>query len=346
MKAIGAFHRGALRAATLLLLTCRSGVLAFSFSRVQTTTRSHAGTALLATVVPSESTTVGTVGSGYVSILLSKLAAHRRHGKSWIICPDAEADSMRELVGASSSSAPANWELVPASDNARVEELLGETDALLVATDDVGSVVGPTILTYLLDPEKCSQMKRVVAMSRNLNGEGMGFFVSASRTAANAQVWDNAYKDAFRSFEADVQNGARGCGADWTVVRAGTLKGGASGPASEEGEVAYPQYLNESFYGMTKNDIVAWQMLFDVDVRGVSLTRGDVLPGPGARAVFTATGSGEHQGDSGRCGVAEAMVRSLEEEGAANVDFAVGTKAGTEAPSEEEWETLFRGCLS
>jgi hypothetical protein len=65
-----------------------------------------------------------------------------------------------------------------------------------------------------------------------------------------------------------------------------------------------------------------------------------------ARAVFTAIGSGEHDGDTGRCGIAEAMVRSLEWEGAANVDFGVGTRERRTIPTEEEWDELFRGCIS
>ena len=185
-------------------------------------------------------------------------------------------------------------------------------------------------------------MKRVVAMSRNLNGSGMGIFVSASRKAANAQVWDNSNKEAFRQYESNVRTAARNCnGADWTIVRAGTLKGGAGGENN-----MYPQYLADSFYEMTKNDIITWQLLFDCNVRGVKLSKGDVRSGPGFKAVFTSTGSEEHEGDSGRCGVAEAMVRSLEVEGAANVDFGVGTLASREVPKEEEWGVLFQDCLS
>ena len=105
---------------------------------------------------------------------------------------------------------------------------------------------------YLLDPEKVPKMKRVVAMSRNLNGAGMGMFVSASRRAANAQVWDNDNKAAFGQMELNVQNAAEKCGADWTLVSAGPLKGGAA--ASENSE--YLQYLHDSYYEMTKSDII------------------------------------------------------------------------------------------
>eukprot|EP00585_Thalassiosira_rotula_P013003 CAMPEP_0196130810 /NCGR_PEP_ID=MMETSP0910-20130528/1059_1 /TAXON_ID=49265 /ORGANISM="Thalassiosira rotula, Strain GSO102" /LENGTH=366 /DNA_ID=CAMNT_0041390187 /DNA_START=151 /DNA_END=1251 /DNA_ORIENTATION=- len=318
------------------------------------TTRTELYSSSTSTVQPSESSTIGTVGSGYLPILLSKLAAHRQHGKSWIICPTADMDKMAQLSSIDGFGTPQpNLELVPASDTDRVEELLAETDALMIGTDDVESVVDPSILNYLMDPEKVKNLKRVVAMSRNLNGSGMGMFVSASRKAANAQVWDNSSAEAYRQYEANVQSAAQNCGADWTIVRAGTLKGGACGETNANAENAdeaaaknYPQYLHQSFYEMTKNDIITWQLLFDCNVRGVKLARGDVMSGPGFKAVFAATGSDEHEGDSGRCGVAEAMLRSLEVERAANVDFGVGTVASREVPSEEEWESLFRECLS
>eukprot|EP00584_Thalassiosira_punctigera_P022482 CAMPEP_0172565000 /NCGR_PEP_ID=MMETSP1067-20121228/106548_1 /TAXON_ID=265564 ORGANISM="Thalassiosira punctigera, Strain Tpunct2005C2" /NCGR_SAMPLE_ID=MMETSP1067 /ASSEMBLY_ACC=CAM_ASM_000444 /LENGTH=361 /DNA_ID=CAMNT_0013355803 /DNA_START=26 /DNA_END=1111 /DNA_ORIENTATION=- len=361
MRATDAIHHIA-TIGMLLLGTCHCSN-AFSFSHRRLTRSSStlslpssvkstvpSSTALSGTTVPpTESSTVGTVGNGYLPVLLAKLAAHRRHGKSWIICPNADVDKMRQLSAMDGfGEALPNLELVPASETDRVEELLKETDALLIGTDDVDSVIDPSILNYLLDPEKCGAMKRVVAMSRNLNGAGMGMFVSASRRAANAQVWDNANAEAYRTFESNVRGAAEGCGADWTLVRAGTLKGGACGDGSAENDEAvhYPQYLAPCFYEMTKNDIITWQLLFDCNVRGVKLTRGDVAAGPGMRAVFAATGSDYHEGDSGRCGVAEAMVRSLEVEEAANVDFGVGTVKSREAPSEEEWGVLFRECLA
>lgn len=244
-----------------------------------TSTSSYSSTRLFSTatttIQPTESTTIGTVGSGYLPILLSKVAAHRQHGKSWIICPTADIDTMKQLSAMDGfGETLSNLELVPASDTDRVEELLAETDAMLIATDDVDSVVDPSIIDYLLDPEKVPKMKRVVAMSRNLNGAGMGMFVSASRRAANAQVWDNDNKVAFGQYEQNIQNAAQKCGADWTIVRAGTLKGGASGENTE-----YPQYLHNSYYEMTKSDIITWQLLFDCNVRGVKLARGDVMSG-------------------------------------------------------------------
>ena len=42
-----------------------------------------------------------------------------------------------------------NLELVPASDTDRVEELLSTTDAILMATDDVDSVINESIINYI-----------------------------------------------------------------------------------------------------------------------------------------------------------------------------------------------------
>ncbi|KAL9187186.1 LOW QUALITY PROTEIN: hypothetical protein ACHAXT_010906 [Thalassiosira profunda] len=288
-------------------------------------------TTQLPAVPPSDSSTVGTVGSGYLPVLAAKLAAHRGHGASWIICPAADIEIMQQLTETGSP----NLELVPASDTDRVEELLRETDALMVATDDVDSVVAPSVLEYLLDPSKAPHLQRVVAMSRNLNGSGMGMLATASRKAANAQVWDNSNAAAYREYEQNIKDLAEKCGAEWTVVRAGSLKGGACGEGN-----AYPQYLAEAYYELTKTDLITWQLLFDCETRGVKLAKGDVLPGPGISAVFAATGSGEHAGGA-------AWPRPcLEIDEAAGAEFGVGTVASREVPTEAAWEGLLRACLS
>ncbi len=132
---------------------------------------------------------------------------------------------MRQLAAVDSHGTQLeNLELVPASDTNRIETLLGETQALMLGVDDVDSVVDSSIVEYLLDPAKAGKIRRVVAMSRNLNGSGMGMLVSASKRAANAQVWDNSQKYYYEKFEETLKSAAESCGADWTIVRAGTLK--------------------------------------------------------------------------------------------------------------------------
>lgn len=275
----------------------------------------------------------------------------------------------------STSPLTANVEIVLASDTSRIIELLSQTNALFIATDDVNRVMDPNVIHYLLDPSMVNnsnnnsrrdvntRMKRIVAMSRNLNGSGMGFFVSASKRAANSQVWDNSNVAAHVAYEQTIKDACSIIGADWTIVRAGTLKGGASGDhtitasnvnngnGNENNDYSnyyYTQYLpGEIYYDMTKSDIISWQFLFDMNVRGVKLRKGDVMSGPGLKAVFAAIGSdGTYDGDTSRCGIAEAMVRSLEMDMTANVDFGVGTERSRRVPSEEEWMELFQECFS
>jgi hypothetical protein len=77
------------------------------------------------TVQPTSTSTIGTVGSGYLPILLAKLAAHRSHGKSWIICPSADVDLMQQLTSLDGyDKTLSNLELVPASNTDRVEDCM------------------------------------------------------------------------------------------------------------------------------------------------------------------------------------------------------------------------------
>ena len=46
-------------------------------------------------------------------------------------------------------------------------------------------------------------------------------------------------------------------------------------------------------------------------------------------------------GDNSRCGLVEAMVRSLAFENRGNMDFGVGTVASTSPSTDAEWEQLF-----
>lgn len=265
--------------------------------------------------------------------MTAKLASVRGY-ETWMVCPPGEIETTTSLI-ADTGTLPSNLRLVDATDSEGLENAVRDADALVVAVDGDGTM-DDAVLDYLLNPSLASRMKRVVGMSRNLNGKGMGFFVSASKKTANSEVWDMSNADAYHGFEAHLKDKCEKLGAECTVVRAGTLKGGGCGDENK-----YDEYLTSKFYELTKKDIVTWQLLFDSKVRGVSLERGDVMVGPGAKAVFTATGTDQHDGDTSRCGIAEAMVRSLNVEAAGDADFGVGTKEGRDPPSEEEWEKLF-----
>ena len=263
-------------------------------------------------------------------MLTAKLAAISGY-KTWMLLPPGQEEVITSLIDDDSLY----LELVEGTDSDRVDSKVAETDAVIIAVDS-DSTMDEGVINYVVNPATARNLKRVVGMSRNLNGKDMGFLVKASKISANPEVWDNSNAAEYKKFEEVVRRQARGVGADYTIVRAGTLKGGACGE-----DPLLSQFLSPKFYEMTKRDIVTWNLLFDCNVRGVRLTKGDVLPGPGGKAVFTATGTEACAGDSSRCGVAEAMVRSLSSESTANIDFGVATEDAREPPNEEEWKILF-----
>lgn len=287
----------------------------------------------MAAVLPSESSSVGIIGRGFVSVATAKLSALQGY-ETFMLCPPGQEETVKELVN-DDGDMPPNLTLVSASDADLFSSKIEVADAIIVAVDDT-SVMDKSVIDYILDPEKAKNLKRVVAMSRNLNGKGMNFAVKASKMSANSEVWDNGSAEDFKTFEKAIQDGAKACSAEYTIARAGTLKGGACG------ENEFNQFLSRKFYDMTKKDIITWNLLFDCNVRGVALSKGDVNPGPGFKAVFTATGTdGGLPGDTGRCGMAEAMVRSLAFTSTGDMDFGVATEEGRSPPTAEEWETLF-----
>jgi len=291
-------------------------------------------------VLPSSESTVGVIGRGYVSVLSAKLAALAGYNV-WLLMPPGQQETITELIN--DETVFQNLELVEATDTDLLATKLQESEAFLISSDE--DIMNESVMTYILDPNIATKVKRVVAMSRNLNGKGMGFFVKASKFSANRQVWDNneTANQEYKKFEELVkkQTKAYGDGCDYTIVRAGTLKGGGCGD-----DPKLEQYLSKKFYELTQTDVVNWQLLFDCDVRGATITKGDTLAGPGINAVFTAIGtSGGLAGDSSRCAVAEAMVQSLRSEKTANVDFGVATVQSREPPTTKEWQTLFETSL-
>lgn len=298
---------------------------------VQSPTKARVSTSMLqmATVPPSLDNTVGIVGRGFISVLSAKLAAMQGYN-TWLLSPPGQEDVITSLV----DNPDLPLELVESTDTDRVETLIGQTDAYIIAVDDQ-STMDEAVIKFIMNPET-SKAKRISAMSRNLNGKDMGFLVKASKATANNEVWDNSNAAEYKKFEDTVKKQAADLGGDYTIVRAGTLKGGAEGE-----DPLCTQYLSNKFYEMTKKDIVTWQLLFDCNVRGVKLAKGDVLPGAGGKAVFTATATEACPGDSSRCAVAEALVRSLNSDACTNIDFGVATEDARDPPTSEEWEQMF-----
>ena len=127
-------------------------------------------------------------------------------------------------------------------------------------------------------------------------------------------------------------------GADYTIVRAGTLKGGGNAFDADDG--GEPTFLNQYFYSLGQQDLVNWRLLYDCANLAVELQAGDNMAGPGFMAATTATDR-LGQGDSHRGGVATALVQALACDAAKNKDFSVAAKAGREFPKPEKWAGMF-----
>jgi hypothetical protein len=313
----------------IIFFIALKGTPAFLISN--TNTKKKFPSVKMSVVAPCESSTVGVVGKGFISILCAKLAAVAGY-KSWLLVPPGQEETITSLICDESL----NVELIQSTDSDVVDRKLSETDAFMIAVDD-DSTMDEDVIKYILDPDSVRKVKRVVAMSRNLNGSDMGLLVKASKLTANAEVWDNSKVEDYKRFEDVIKQQSSAVGAHYTIVRAGTLKGGACGE-----NPVFSQYLSTKFYELTKKDIVTWQLLFDCNVRGVKLSKGDTMPGPGLKAIFTATATEACSGDSSRCAVAEAMIRSLKVEETSNIDFSVSTENARNPPTDEEWEQLFR----
>jgi len=302
------------------------------------------------------------VGNGPVLLLAAKRAALEGYATT-VVAGSSYETYMDLLYEGGDYSKPVEnlvlLESITGPNEQMFDDLLATCDGLLVAIDG-DEAISEGLLDVVL-PAGVSTCKRIVAMSRNLNGKGLGPFVAASKTAGNREVWAGG-KDAVASYRTMEAKLAALCAAtsadqamDCVVVRAGTLKGG--GPGADDTPETKRLGLAYSFYGMGQQDLVNWRLLFDAQAQGVVLTPGDSAEGPGLSGVFAATATaGGTKGDSGRLGVAGAMVKALDlalgPEGGGGgggggsrrspvFDFGVGTAESRTPPTDIEWELEF-----
>lgn len=286
------------------------------------------------------------VGGGPVVLLAAKLAALRGYQTT---CAVAEGDvelAPRVVFDGQTpdGSLPLSFLKIagPDADLGAIQEAAANADGLIIAFDDE-RLMNPGALDVFMPADVTKpRLKHVAMMSRYLNGNGMGFFASAAKVAANAEIWAGSAKsiEAHRDAEKMVTTRAEACGVAHTMIRAGTLKGGASGDALAGG-AGEPTFLNPTFYSLGQQDVVNWRLLYDCAALGVNLVAGDTLPGPGFTAALTATSPEGGDGDSHRGAVATALIEALGTDTAANKDFSVGAVSGREFPSSEEWAGMF-----
>jgi hypothetical protein len=283
-------------------------------------------------------------GNGPVHVLAGRLAALRGYETTLACAPQFIEESKSYAWDEKYPEGSIPLKIIPFAgndyDKETFEAAVTTAQGFILAFDGQTDMLPESALDIVL-PKDGSNVKRVAVMSRSLNGSGMGFIPAAAKYAANPDIWaggDEELKAKYKSMEKAVRSRAGELGASATVIRAGTLKGGASGD-SQKGGNGEPSFLDPQFYKRGVQDVANWRLLFDCSALGVKLTRGDTLPGPGFTAVFTALDCGD--GDSHRGAVATALVESLRSVSAADQDFSVGSEKSENFPSESEWPALF-----
>ena len=284
------------------------------------------------------------VGSGPVLICAAKLAAIKGFTTTALLFPE-ECQAAKALIydkKTEEGSIPLTFMPIagPDANEETIEKLAAESEGLILALDNEKTFGAPVLETFL---KPGGALKRVSMMSRYLNGGGMGFFVKSAKFPANTEIWD-ANADAvaaYKAMENIVSTKAMAAGAEYTVIRAGTLKGGATGSSlSDAGGGGEPTLLTPAFYKLGAQDVANWRLIYDCDALGVNLVAGDTLPGPGNSAVFTATAK-VGAGDSHRGAVAASLVEALRAPKAGNRDFSIAAEEGRDFPDDAGWAAKF-----
>jgi hypothetical protein len=280
-------------------------------------------------------------GDGPMQCLAARLAAIRGF-KTTLLVKGEDLDEAEDLCHDESyaiGSIPLTF--VPISGEGADEGVLNGTvkaaEGIIVTFDNSADIMTQKGLNILMPPN--SDVKHISIMSRNLNGEGMGFWSNAAKASSNPDVWtapDEMVKQ-YREMESFVKERAKECGASFTIIRVGTLKGGSTGGSGDGGE---PTFLNGNFYNAGAQDIVNWRLLYDNQALNFELVKGDTLSGPGLRAVWDSRDK-IAEGDSHRGAAAAAMVEALRTPAAHNADFAVKTTEGRKFPSPEEIASIY-----
>lgn len=275
-------------------------------------------------------------------LLTAKLAAMRGFKTTCAVNPQ-DLEMASSLIHTSShpeGSLPLSFLLIagPEANSDAIDAAIAQADAVIFAFDSE-QTISETVLNVFAPPE--SKLKHISIMSRSLNGEGMGFFASAAKVAANAEIWAGGPAvERYRAADALTTSRAREIGARYTIIRAGTLKGGAVAEALDGGS-GHAGFLSPRFYKYGQQDVVNWRLLYDCAMLGVTCRKGDVLPGPGFTAALRATSPEGGAGDSHRGAVAAALVSALCCNAAADSDFSIGSVKRDAFPTDEEWGALF-----
>jgi len=302
-------------------------------------------TMAMSTLAPGANVVV--IGGGAIQSLASRIAALRGY-KATVALPEQEMGTARALIFDDlhpEGSIPITLLPIsgPDADSSTIEACVESADGLIICFDNEQAFMPESAMKIFTAG---GNVKHIALMSRYLNGAGMGFFPNAAKVAANSEIWaaTDALVAQFKMQDEMIKSRAKELGASFTIIRAGTLKGGASADAAISEGGGEAQFLNPFFYTLGQQDVVNWRLLYDCASLGVELSKGDTMPGPGFSAALTATSAEGGAGDSHRGAVATALVESLRVDAALGSDFSVASKPATAFPKPEQWASMFAGA--
>ena len=224
---------------------------------------------------------------------------------------------------------------VDAPGNARVlsaVEELGETLAKVQALVLVCDKPLPAGTAKTLFSNSGDELKRVVMVSK----------MGATRAKPPGPFGIGGEDAAVLASEKELRELSAAKGCDLSIVRVGTLKGG--GPGDEE--LTTPETeagLSVSYYNtLIKLEEYMCTSAYDKFTLGAKVTSGDTieLANPIMRAA-RASDFSPFDDETSRVVAAGAVVQALKHPSA--VDISVSAAKGEQAPTPEEWATIFDG---
>lgn len=214
----------------------------------------------LAMSVLTPGANVVVVGGGAIQSLAARLAALRGFSTT-VALPEQDMGTARALIFDDANpegTLPVKLMAIsgPEADSPTIEACVENAEGLIICFDNEQAFMPESAMKIFTAG---GNLKHIALMSRYLNGEGMGFFPNAAKVAANSEIWagTDAFVKQFKTQDAMIQTRAKELGASYTIIRAGTLKGGASADAAIAEGGGESDFLNPFFYTLGQQDVVS-----------------------------------------------------------------------------------------
>jgi hypothetical protein len=265
-------------------------------------------------------------------LLVSKIAAEKGVSTSCICAPGTEEGCRRLMYGSDYAKNGVDKEghAKPISDGEDIGAALQDATSMILVGHD-NPVEVSTLATFLkyIDKEK---LRKVVLLSKmGVKNSGGGGFFSGGGNKALLQS------------EQSLAKLAQDNNLDFSIVRAGILKGGGPG-MDEEGNTVHSFGLDRAFYN-TILDVVEFKVAmahdrFTLGANSISVVAGDPHSMPNMMTQMgTKTSFDPSLTDTNRIVAASAAVAALD---MGPMEISVGTAEGRMVPTTEQWTKLIQ----